>query len=29
MAVAFFGDGTLGQGIVYECLNLATIWHCR
>jgi acetoin:2,6-dichlorophenolindophenol oxidoreductase subunit alpha len=27
MAVAFFGDGTLGQGIVYECLNLATIWH--
>jgi len=26
VAVAFFGDGAMGQGPVYECLNMATIW---
>ncbi len=26
IAVAFIGDGTLGQGIVYETLNLASKW---
>ena len=22
----FLGDGTLGEGIVYECLNMASLW---
>ncbi|MBO6937181.1 MAG: thiamine pyrophosphate-dependent dehydrogenase E1 component subunit alpha [Deltaproteobacteria bacterium] len=26
MAVVFLGDGTLGQGVVYEALNLASLW---
>ena len=26
MTVVFLGDGTLGQGTVYECLNLASLW---
>lgn len=26
-AVAFFGDGAIGQGTLYECLNLASIWQ--
>ncbi len=26
IAVAFIGDGTLGQGVVYETLNLASKW---
>ncbi len=26
LAVAFLGDGTLGQGVVYESLNMATLW---
>ena len=26
LAVAFIGDGTLGQGIVYETMNLARLW---
>ena len=26
MAVAFFGDGAMGQGPIYECLNMAVIW---
>jgi pyruvate dehydrogenase E1 component alpha subunit len=26
VAMAFFGDGAMGQGTVYECLNMATIW---
>jgi TPP-dependent pyruvate/acetoin dehydrogenase alpha subunit len=24
--VAFFGDGAMGQGVVYECLNMSAIW---
>lgn len=26
ISVAFIGDGTLGQGVVYETLNIASIW---
>lgn len=26
IVVAFMGDGTLGEGIVYEALNLASLW---
>ena len=26
VTVVFLGDGTLGQGTVYECLNLASLW---
>lgn len=27
IAVVFLGDGTLGQGVVYECLNIASLWN--
>lgn len=27
VAVAFFGDGALGQGVLLECLNLAALWQ--
>lgn len=27
LAVAFLGDGTLGQGVVYESLNMASLWR--
>lgn len=27
IVVSFFGDGALGQGTVYECLNMAAVWH--
>lgn len=27
VSVAFFGDGAVGQGVLYECLNLAAIWQ--
>ncbi|MEW5871342.1 MAG: thiamine pyrophosphate-dependent dehydrogenase E1 component subunit alpha [Chloroflexota bacterium] len=27
IAIAFLGDGTLGQGVVYESLNLASLWR--
>ena len=26
VTTVFLGDGTLGQGTVYECLNMASIW---
>jgi acetoin:2,6-dichlorophenolindophenol oxidoreductase subunit alpha len=26
VAVAFLGDGTLGEGVVYESLNMASLW---
>jgi acetoin:2,6-dichlorophenolindophenol oxidoreductase subunit alpha len=26
IAVVFIGDGTLGQGALYECLNMASLW---
>jgi TPP-dependent pyruvate/acetoin dehydrogenase alpha subunit len=26
VTVAFLGDGALGQGVVYECLNMASLW---
>ena len=27
ISVVFFGDGTMGQGIVYESFNLASLWR--
>ncbi|MDI6694326.1 MAG: thiamine pyrophosphate-dependent dehydrogenase E1 component subunit alpha [Anaerolineales bacterium] len=27
VTVAFLGDGTLGEGVVYEALNLAALWQ--
>lgn len=27
VAVAFFGDGALAEGLVHECLNLAALWR--
>lgn len=27
LAVAFFGDGALGEGVFYESLNLAAVWR--
>ncbi len=26
VTVAFLGDGTLGEGVVYEALNMAALW---
>lgn len=27
VTTVFIGDGTLGQGAVYECLNMASLWN--
>ncbi len=27
VTVVFTGDGTLGQGVVYETLNISSLWH--
>jgi 2-oxoisovalerate dehydrogenase E1 component len=27
LVAAMIGDGTLGQGLVYESMNLASVWH--
>ncbi len=27
ITVVFMGDGTLGEGVVYETLNMAALWH--
>ncbi len=27
IAIIFMGDGTLSEGIVYECLNIASLWN--
>ena len=27
IAVAFFGDGALAEGLVHECLNMAALWR--
>jgi TPP-dependent pyruvate/acetoin dehydrogenase alpha subunit len=27
VTVCFMGDGTLGEGVVYEALNIASLWH--
>ena len=29
VVTVFLGDGTLGQGVVYESLNIASLWGCR
>jgi TPP-dependent pyruvate/acetoin dehydrogenase alpha subunit len=26
VAVCFFGEGALGQGLMYECMNMASLW---
>lgn len=26
ISVVFFGDGTMGEGTVYECMNMAVLW---
>jgi pyruvate dehydrogenase E1 component alpha subunit len=26
VAVSFFGEGALGQGLIYECMNMASLW---
>ncbi len=26
LSAAFFGDGAMGEGVLHECLNLASIW---
>ena len=26
VAVCFFGEGAFGQGLVYECMNIASLW---
>jgi pyruvate dehydrogenase E1 component alpha subunit len=27
VAVCFFGEGALGQGLLYECMNIAALWR--
>ncbi len=28
ICISFIGDGTLGEGVFYESLNLASLWEC-
>ena len=28
ITIVFIGDGTMGEGVLYECLNISSLWEC-